>query len=242
MCFDPNRIDPFDPRYALFRYHLLFDQRRSSASLHSLSVGSDWAVLLIAHNATDPEAPLVIAHGTVSRLVRQLLSEALCPGQRYLFIVPYALRPMLLGESRAAEYSLRCLLYSCSRLLTKRDGANLLRFPTEQGCYGFRRLLDRRTVSEARVNWQTDRFAEIGVHTKRDFRGRGFAKDALYALTVEILQAGLCPLYVVGQKNLASLAVCQSLGYEDSGLLEYETVARYAPSAGRLLKKKGDNL
>jgi len=237
MAFDPKALDPQDIRFALFRYHLLYDSRHKQAKVHYRTRGEEWGLLLVTHNQTDPSAPLVIAHGS-RPLVRELMARALRPGKRYLFIVPSALKAVLKAQTHSAEYGATCLLYSCSTTTALPEQAAVVRFQGKNGCCGYRVLMGDLIVSEARINWQTDCFAEMGVYTKRDFRGRGFAKAALHHLTSEILALGLRPLYVVNRNNLASIAVCAAVGYRLSDVLEYETVAIFSGTAHRLREHK----
>lgn len=237
MVFDPKALDPLDIRFALFRYHLLYDSRHKQAKVHYQTRGEEWALLLVTHNQTDPSAPLVIAHGS-RPLVRRLMAQALRPGKRYLFIMSPALKALLNAQTHSVEYGATCLLYSCSATTALPAEAAVVRFPGRNGCCGYRVPIGGLIASEARINWQTDRFAEVGVYTKRDFRGRGFAKAALHHLTREILALGLRPLYVVNRSNLASIAVCAAVGYRLSDALEYETVAIYSGTAHRLREHK----
>ncbi len=229
---DAISIDPLDIRFALFRHHLLYDSRRRQAKLYSLARGDEWALLLVTHNQTDPSAPLVLAHGS-RHLVRRLMANALKPGQRYLFIMPAELKAMLRTQSHSREYGALCLLYSCPVPPPASPAQTIVRF-SDDSCFGYRVLIDGLVVSEARVNWLTDCFAEIGVYTKRDHRGRGFAKAALNCLTTELLAAGLRPLYVVNRNNRASIAVCEAVGYSPSDSSEFEAVATYSRGAHRL--------
>lgn len=234
---DARSIGPSDIRFALLRYHLLYDSRRGQARVHSLTRGDDWALLLVTHNQTDPSAPLVIAHGS-RPLVRRLMAEALSPGKRYLFILPSELKATLRAHSHSPEYGALCLLYSCHMKPVASSTKTVVRFPDEHGCFCYRLLSDGSAVSEARVNWRTDSYAEVGVYTKRDYRGRGFAKAVLSSLTMEILALGLNPLYVVNRKNRASITLCEAVGYRQSGAAEYETVAIYSGGAHRLRDHK----
>lgn len=231
--FDPNSIDPLDIRFALLRYHLLFDSQRKQAQVHSLISGDEWALLLVTHNQTDPGAPLVIAHGPRA-LVRRLLEKALRPGKRYLLIMPTELKPMLHAQFHSFEYGVHCLLYSCPLPPPVLPGQRTVRCPGDRGCFSYRVLADGSAVSEARINWRTDSYAEIGVYTKRHYRGQGFAKAALSQLTAEVLATGLRPLYVVSRNNRASIALCEASGYLQSEASEYEAVATYTRGAHRL--------
>lgn len=223
-------LDAADIALALLRHHLLQPPAGASPKLHSARSGADWGLVLVTANETDPDAPLVIVHGSQGQLLRSLLDQALVRDQRYLFIVPSSLRPLLRSVLSETEYGRQCLLYSCRRLLLDRQASDLVRVTGPSATYAYRRLVDGRTASEARVNWQVEHFAELGVYTKKEYRGRGFAKDVVYAAAREVLASGRCPLYVVSRHNRASIAVCEALGFHYTGISEYETVGRFSPA------------
>lgn len=234
MPFDYAKLDSSDVSFALLRHHLLFAPTNPERRVFSAQEGLDWAIVMVTHNDSDPDAPLVIIHGSQGRLIRPLLEEALTADRRYLFIVPNQLRPLLKSVLREIEYGRHCLIYSCHSLVLNRDLEDVVRANPLEGCYTYHKQLAGKWASEARVNWQVECFAEVGVYTKKEFRGRGFAKDVVFALTREILASGRWPLYVVSRHNAASIAVCQALGYQYSGKSEYEAVGLYSPHTNRL--------
>lgn len=242
MPFDCSKLDPSDISFALLRHHLSVAPIDTERKVFSTGEGIDWAIVVVTHNDSDPDAPLVIVHGSQGRLVRPLLEEALTADRRYLFIVPIQLRPLLRSVLREVEYGRRCLLYSCHSLALNRDIQDVTRAIPAEGCYAYRKQLAAgKWASEARVNWQSECFAEVGVYTKKEFRGRGFAKDVVFALTREILASGRWPLYVVSRHNAVSIAVCQALGYQYSGKSEYEAEGRYSPRANHLRSRRTDS-
>lgn len=60
-----------------------------------------------------------------------------------------------------------------------------------------------------------DPFRAVGIGTAPEFRGRGYAKACVSALTVWALERGLVPLYNTQTVNAASVAVARSLGYAE---------------------------
>jgi hypothetical protein len=224
-------LDPNDISLALLRHHLLQPPMGVTPRVISKREGTTWAIVLVTHNETDPDTPLVIAHGNDGRLVSRLLPQLLAVNRRYLFIIPLQLRPMLRGLLRDVEYGRQCLLYSCHGLALDRPIKNVFKVNGPGENYAYRKLSNGKQAAEASVNWQGDTFAEVGVYTRKEFRGRGFAKDVVFCLTREVLQSGRWPLYVVSRHNRASIAVCEALGYQFSGHSEFEAVGRYSQPA-----------
>ena len=61
----------------------------------------------------------------------------------------------------------------------------------------------------------TDRYADIGVYTRKEVRGRGYATAAA-SLVVREVQAGeRTPIWSAGAHNTASLRVAQKLGFQE---------------------------
>jgi hypothetical protein len=59
---------------------------------------------------------------------------------------------------------------------------------------------------------RTDRAAEAGVETARDYRGRGYAPLVTAAWAAAVRASGRVPLYSTQHTNVASLAVARKLG------------------------------
>jgi len=80
-----------------------------------------------------------------------------------------------------------------------------------QQSYGI--YVKRRLVAHADIAIRGDYACSIGVFTEREFRGQGMGTSVVSVATRDILRAGRIPLYSTDESNLASLAVCRSLGY-----------------------------
>ncbi|MBI3763599.1 MAG: GNAT family N-acetyltransferase, partial [Chloroflexi bacterium] len=78
-----------------------------------------------------------------------------------------------------------------------------------------------RAYASAGVNWHSPRYAELYVYVDPSVRGRGWGKSVVASATGELLNAGLIPLYVVAEDNLASIRTAEAVGYVDTGLREY---------------------
>lgn len=91
---------------------------------------------------------------------------------------------------------------------------------SETGSNGLLRYVIRRdgeTVASASVNWQSRRFAEIGVETRLDQRRQGWGRSVVAALCQHLLEQGKRPLYVVASNNAASIQLAESVGFINTG-------------------------
>jgi predicted GNAT family acetyltransferase len=95
---------------------------------------------------------------------------------------------------------------------------------TEEGLGGHPRFTIRSQgdlAAEAGINWRSDHFAEIFVHTVPTARRRGWGKAVLMVCTTWVIRSGRQPLYVVSEGNEASLALAKKIGYVDTGAREF---------------------
>jgi predicted GNAT family acetyltransferase len=85
-------------------------------------------------------------------------------------------------------------------------------------------------IAAAEANWCSPYFAEVGVWTEEDYRGRGLARAVVSACTSELLKEGIKPLYIVAEGNVASIRVCGALGYRFTGYREFSCQGRLGPN------------
>lgn len=74
--------------------------------------------------------------------------------------------------------------------------------------------------ASATLNWQSPRFAEIGVTTQPGYRRRGWGRSVVSAMANYLLENGRIPLYVASQTNGASIQLAESVGFTDTGVRE----------------------
>ncbi len=75
-------------------------------------------------------------------------------------------------------------------------------------------------VASAGLNWRSDRFAEMYVHTKSPHRRKGLGQSVVAALVQSVLDHGRTPLYVVGGENAPSKQLAESVGFVNTGVTE----------------------
>jgi len=59
----------------------------------------------------------------------------------------------------------------------------------------------------------SEHFRAVGIYTKPEYWGKGYAKACVSAATQHALEHGLVPLYNTQAENAASLAVARAVGY-----------------------------
>ena len=71
------------------------------------------------------------------------------------------------------------------------------------------------------TNWRSPTFAEVYVHVQHMGRRRGWGKSVVSACSASLLEARLSPLYLVEKQDHVSIRIAESLGYRDTGSLEF---------------------
>ncbi len=72
-----------------------------------------------------------------------------------------------------------------------------------------------RLVAIARASARTNRYADMGVHTKEGWRCRGFVTAAASIVAKRVQEAGQTPIWSAGEDNFASLRVAEKLGFNE---------------------------
>jgi len=67
----------------------------------------------------------------------------------------------------------------------------------------------------AHTSARTERHADIGVVTLKEWRGRGFATDAASIVAKRVQEAGQIPVWSTGEDNISSLRIAQKLGFTE---------------------------
>jgi RimJ/RimL family protein N-acetyltransferase len=71
-----------------------------------------------------------------------------------------------------------------------------------------------RLVSWAALKLKSDRVWELAVATEGDYRGRGYARDAVAAATRFTLDQGRLPIYIHDRDNGTSAYVARAVGFQ----------------------------
>jgi len=84
-------------------------------------------------------------------------------------------------------------------------------------------------MASSGINWQSDRFAEIYVHTKSSHRRQGYGQSVVSRMVQDVLENGRTPIYAVNVSNEPSVKLAQSIGFVDTGVEEILVEARRQP-------------
>jgi RimJ/RimL family protein N-acetyltransferase len=76
-------------------------------------------------------------------------------------------------------------------------------------------VVDGELVSVAFTAAETERFGEVGIKTREDFRGRGFSTAAASLVCAELQAAGKFVIWSTDQDNVASHRVAAKLGFSE---------------------------
>lgn len=76
-------------------------------------------------------------------------------------------------------------------------------------------VIDGRLVAIAHTSALSEHYADIGVFTLPEFRGRGYSSAAAAIVAAEIQANGKTPVWSCGDHNAASLRVAAKLGFEE---------------------------
>ena len=76
-------------------------------------------------------------------------------------------------------------------------------------------VISGEIVATALVTACTDTYAEIGVFTREDHRGRGYATASASLVAQALQERGSIPMWGAGLHNAASLRVAQKLGFKE---------------------------
>jgi len=214
------------PEDALTVYYALYHER---AQLFTHDQEIIVGFLAICQTAHDLFTPLVVMRADSDDVLSGLLFDHLDEGREYLFVV----------KEQMATFLRQCLvtwdehfnlIYAINEASFRPD----LHHPVNKvvGEDRFPRFEIRdgeKVIAAAGANWCSPYFAEVGVWTEEDYRGRGLARAVVSACTSELLKEGITPLYIVAEGNAASIRVCEALGYRFSGYREFSCQGRLRP-------------
>jgi GNAT superfamily N-acetyltransferase len=206
------------PEDALTTYYALYHHR---TQLFTHGQGVIAGFLAICQTAHDLFTPLVVMRAASDDVLSTLLSDHLDEGREYLFAV----------KEQTASVLKRCLftwdehynlIYTVDVVSFRPNSRHPVeKVITADGFPRFEIRDDEKVIATAGTNWRSPYFAEVGVGTQEGHRGQGLAKTVVSACTAELLQEGISPLYIVSEGNVASIRVCEALGYRFSGYREF---------------------
>ncbi len=158
----------------------------------------------------------------------ELIRRAIPPGMGAIISAPAIYLPLLGGlfDINSVQ-NMNLYVLDKSRfqpiinvLVSKTDSYNgLPRYVIRQSGDG-QESFRGEIVASAGLNWRSDRFAEMYVHTKSPYRRKGLGRSVVAALVQSVLEQGQIPLYVVGDDNAPSKQLAESIGFVKSHVSE----------------------
>ncbi len=88
---------------------------------------------------------------------------------------------------------------------------------------------DQEIVASAGLNWQSNYFGDIAVHTRPNHRRQGWGRSVVAAIVQELLDNGRLPLYHVSPNNLASIQLAEYIGFTSTRTRKLITQATSRP-------------
>ncbi len=161
-----------------------------------------------------------------------MIYHALAPGTAVFLSAPEAYFPLVQAlfdietEEHLAIFSLDPQQFKpvINVLVTHSHG------PYDLPRYAIRsEAANQEVVASAHLNWQSPRFAEIGVNVQPQFRRRGFGRSVVAAMAQHLLDNGRIPLYAVAADNTPSILLAQSIGFTDTGARTFMLQATLRP-------------
>lgn len=211
------------PEDALTVYYALY-HNRTQIFTHGQGVADGF--LALCQTRHDPFTPLVVMRADSDDVLSALLFDHLKEGWEYLFVV----------KEQMAAVLRRCLItwdenynliYTVDKASFRPEFSPLVEKIVKEDRFPHFEIRDgEKVIAVADINWRSPYFAEVGVWTQEGYRGRGLAKAVVCACTSELLEEGIKPLYIVAEGNIASIRVCEALGYRFTGYREFSCQGR----------------
>jgi RimJ/RimL family protein N-acetyltransferase len=217
-------LDEHSPADALATYYALHhDRARSAVFLHfdPAQPALPDGFLVRAQTGQDLFRPLVTLRAPSSEAALDLFQRGLQGGRPNYLTVP-AGQAGYVNQHLAVNDAAIFRVFRLAREHFK-PVVNIFvtveRGPDNQPRYEIRN--GDRVLASAGSNWRSPNYAELYVYVDSGVRGRGYGKSVVARAAADLLEAGITPLYVVAEDNLASIRTAQAVGFSDTGAREY---------------------
>ncbi len=163
----------------------------------------------------------VAAH--LAQPLGELIEAGMSGSVRYYNDVYYALRAPV--KPFVNEYVRQLTLDDLPLLEAARDEVRAAGFggPRLLLEHGFAAcaIVGGEVVTIAQSYARTEKYADIGVATLSEYRGRGYATAAAFIVAQRLQDAGQTPVWSTGEDNIASQRIAEKLGFTEVGRRVY---------------------
>ncbi|NLE45565.1 MAG: GNAT family N-acetyltransferase [Chloroflexi bacterium] len=210
------------PADALYAYYALYhDPTRTQLAIHEDSRGRIDGFVAVCQTGQRLFEPTVVLRTPDAIAARELLHGALVGGRPYYLIATLDLRDPVMAalEVTSADVN-QVFRIDLSRFA---PAVNVMVAP-EKGPGGSPHFVIRsqgQVAASAGTNWISPYFAELFVQTDPVVQRRGWGKAVAEACTTWVLRTGRQPLYIASERNHASVALAESIGFVDTGAREF---------------------
>lgn len=211
-------IQQDDAHQAILAYYMLHHPAgRVRLHLSRNEHGKLCAALAECVTGYDLFRPLVVMLADDDDALRRVLQEAMPRGRPCLILGPLYYAPVW-REVLVFNEETVCRLY----VLEPAQFAPIINVlvtagRTPDGLPRYEIRSPQKVLAFASVNWRSPRFAEVGVFTEPEARGRHWGESVVSALCAELLGQGVTPLYLADEANEASKRLAERLGFRDTG-------------------------
>jgi GNAT superfamily N-acetyltransferase len=212
-------LAPADPADAMTGYYALeYDPGRVQLTTHFTPAGRADGFVAVCQTGRDLFVPLVVMRAP-AQVAGDLLRQAMRPGRPYAVITTPELEQSVQQAMSLERQQLNCI-YTLDPS-AYRQVINVMVQPGETP-YRYEIRTGGHVVAAAGVNWHTSRWADIYVYADAEYQGRGWGRAVAARCVQALLEARLLPLFTVAAGNVASQRLARALGFQDSGVREFE--------------------
>jgi len=213
---DRSPADAFAAYYAL--HH---DPNRTTLFIHRNRDGQPDGFLVRAQTGMDLFRPVVAVRAASDEAARDLFRTGLVANRPYYLVAPFSLAQAVNRTLTITDPEVLGLYRLDPAKFDPELNILVVSNPAPDGSPRFEISSNGAVHAAAGVNWRSPYFAEVYVYTEPAARGRGWGKSVTSALVAALLKSRLTPLYVVNERNTASIKLAESVGFVDTGQREY---------------------
>ncbi len=211
-----------DPGDALTAYYALYHAPSlTRLYVHRNQAGGVEGFLATCTTGADLFRPLVVLRARSDDVLRVLLRQGLVAGRPYRFVVPLHYAGRLDDELALSERRVGTIMALDRARFAPVINVLVVSASGATGGLRFEIRSQGRVMAASGTNWESPHFAEIYVFREPEARGRRWGRSVASACTEALLERGVCPLYVAGEEDEASMRLALDLGYRDTGCKEY---------------------